>query len=612
MLLEAIDHRSGQAYCYAYDERTVHIRLRTKKDDVDAVHALHGDKYDWERTALETKLYKTGSDQLFDYWQGELVPPHYRLRYAFKLTSGEEVVWLTEKGFGTEKSQDPLTFFDYPFLWPQEVLKPPAWVKEAVFYQIFPDRFANGDPANDPPGVRPWSDSDPGPYDFYGGDLQGVYDRIDYLTSLGVNAIYFTPLFEAATNHKYDTADYKKVDPGFGDTALLKKLVAAFHERGIRVILDAVFNHSGEGFAPFRDVREKGQESPYRDWFHIKEYPLRTEPRPSYHCFAFESHMPKLNTANPEVRNYLLDVAEYWVRECDIDGWRLDVANEVDHEFWREFRKKLKELKPDFYILGEIWHDAMPWLQGDQFDAVMNYPATDAILDYFAMGEIDARELGSRINRLLASYPQQVNEAAFNILGSHDTPRLLTRIPDEAKAKLAVLLQFTLPGTPCIYYGDEIGMQGGPDPDCRKPMQWDAERQNHGLLAFYRMLIELRRTRRALSEGTFRFVYAEKDQLIVLRKNAEEELYICVNNSSREASCHVFEPESAYSDTDAQFGIPPDLERGSRIRPEAEVILGQGSFVRTENGLSAALPPFGWLVASVPLRRFDTGQGDML
>ncbi|GIQ62169.1 hypothetical protein PACILC2_07370 [Paenibacillus cisolokensis] len=218
-----------------------------------------------------------------------------------------------------------------------------------------------------------------------------MIDRLDYLTELGVNAIYFTPVFEATTNHKYDTSDYFRVDPHFGTNETLKTLVRECHARGIRVLLDAVFNHSGRQFAPFVDVIEKGEESLYKDWFHVRKWPLRIEDGvPTYETFAFEPIMPKLNTSNPEVRDYLLKVASYWMDEIGIDGWRLDVANEVDHQFWREFRQTVKKANPDAYILGEIMHDAMPWLQGDQFDAVMNYPFTNTVIDFSLRGKSTA------------------------------------------------------------------------------------------------------------------------------------------------------------------------------------------------------------------------------
>lgn len=577
MLQEAIYHRPGNSYCYSYDNDTIHIRLRAKKGDLQSVTALYGDKYDWDKTVREAAMFIMGSDELFDYWHVEVAPPHKRLRYAFELAAGEQTTWYTEKGFVAEKPADPLTFFDYPFLWSSEVLQPPAWVKDAVFYQIFPDRFANGNPDNDPEQVRPWTVDDPGQHDFYGGDLQGVLDCLDYISELGVNAIYFTPLFEAKTNHKYDTTDYLKVDPQFGDVALLKKLVKACHDRGIRVILDAVFNHCGYWFAPFQDVMKHGEASRYRDWFHIEQFPLVREPRASYRCFAFESHMPKLNTVNPEVKAYLLEVAQYWIRECDIDGWRLDVANEIDHDFWREFRRTCKGLKPDFYILGEIWHDAMPWLRGDQFDAVMNYPATEAILDFFAKGTIDAEQFSYQVNRLLADYPKQVGEATFTILGSHDTPRLLTMAQDERKMQLAALFQFTFLGAPCIYYGDEVGMTGGPDPDCRKPMVWEEEKQNGGLLRFYRELIALRTAYPALRQGSFRFVYASGDHLVIRRQHADEQMYICFNNSEQAGA----------------FSFSLELDDSLLLSPS---MLGDGSFALENNNVTINLPEYGWVV----------------
>ncbi|MCU6712892.1 glycoside hydrolase family 13 protein [Paenibacillus sp. J5C_2022] len=574
MLLEAIYHRSTDSYCYAYDDRTVHIRLRTRKGDLESIKAVYGDKYDWAGTGTEKAMRIIASDELFDYWQAELTPPYGRLRYAFQLIDGEQQLWYTEQGFTTHRPQDPLTFFDYPFIWPSEVLAPPAWVREAVFYQIFTERFANGDVSNDPLGVRSWEEDNPGPHDYYGGDLQGVLDNVDYIQSLGVNAVYFTPLFEAHTNHKYDTADYYRIDRHFGDVSLMKKVVEAFHERGIRVVLDAVFNHSGKAFAPFRDVLDKGRASVYWDWFLMHDDQLAAGDRPNYHCFAFEAHMPKLNTANLKVRDYLLGVARYWIEECDIDGWRLDVANEVDHSFWREFRQSVKSLKPDFYILGEIWHDAMPWLRGDQFDAVMNYPVTEAILQFSAGGEIDAPTLSSRISRILVNYPQQVNEAAFNIIGSHDTPRVLTQTGDARKLMLAALLQFTLPGTPCIYYGDEIGMTGGADPDCRKPMIWDEARQDAELLGFYRRLIEWRKTYETLQAGACEFVYAHHRQLVVCRASASERIYIALNDEDTEqAITFAAEPVASY-----------------------RALGGSGTFRMADSTMTVGLPPFGWIV----------------
>lgn len=532
MLLEAVYHRPKQNWAYAYDGKTLHLRLRTKKDDVATVEAIVGDKYAWEQTITTVPMRILSSDARFDYWETAVLPPFRRLRYAFRLTSGSESILLTDKGFELMLPDNPNTFFDFPYINPIDVFEPPAWVKDAVFYQIFPERFANGDPSLDPANVLPWG-GEPTPYNFFGGDLQGVIDHLDHISALGINAVYFTPLFEATTNHKYDTQDYMKVDPHFGTNEKLKELVDACHARGIRVLLDAVFNHSGKTFPPFVDAQVNGQQSKYADWFYVREWPLQVvNGVPSYETFAFEPLMPKLNTEHPEVKQYLFEVARYWIEEIGIDGWRLDVANEVDHQFWREFRQTVKKVNPEAYILGEIWHDSMMWLQGDQFDAVMNYPFTNAVLDFFAYQTIDAADFANAIGSQLAAYPQQVTEAAFNLLDSHDTPRLLTICGDNTESmKLSSLFQLTYPGTPCIYYGDEVGINGAGDPGCRKCMVWDPAEQNRELLAFYTSAIGLRHKYSALRSADISFVHVgEADGTLVYeRRDGDQRLLIALN-----------------------------------------------------------------------------------
>lgn len=378
---------------------------------------------------------------------------------------------------------------------------------------------------------------------FFGGDLQGVIHHLDHLSELGVTAVYFTPIFSATTNHKYDTEDYMKIDPQFGDMDKLKQLVSLCHERGIRVLLDAVFNHSGKTFAPFIDLQENGEHSRYKDWFYIHKFPIAIENGiPTYDTFAFEPLMPKLNTANEEVKAYLLQVAEYWIKEANIDGWRLDVANEVDHQFWRDFRQVVKKVKPDAYILGEIWHESSTWLQGDQFDAVMNYPFTHAVHDFFVDQICDAQVFANAIGRQLSRYPRQANEVAFNLLDSHDTPRLLSKCGDDKrKMKLAAQFQFTFTGTPCIYYGDEVGLTGGEDPDCRKCMEWDPAKQDQELFAFYQQLIQMRMTYSALRSGKFTFLAAEAGsaKLVYAREDSHNKIIIIMNNSDQAQTIEV-------------------------------------------------------------------------
>lgn len=539
MLLEAIYHQPKRNWAYAYDKDTVRLRLRAKKNDLTEVYAMTGDKYAWENTKKQISLTKFTSDSMFDYYEGEIKPPYHRLKYSFLLKSGDEQIWMSETGFQEDEPDDPGQMFQFPYIHQGAVFTPPEWVKDAVFYQIFPERFANGNPKLNPENVEPWG-GEPTPSNFFGGDLQGVIDHLDYLSELGINAIYFTPIFEATTNHKYDTEDYLRVDRHFGDADTVKRLVKLCHERGIRVLLDAVFNHSGKTFAPFVDVQENGEKSKYKDWFHVHEFPLDVKDGiPTYETFGFEPHMPKLNTENPEVKDYLLKVAEYWIKEVGMDGWRLDVADEVDDAFWRDFRRVVKAANPEAYILGEIWNESSAWLQGDQFDAAMNYPFTDAVNGFFVKNKMNAETFANSIGRQLSRYPLQASEVAFNLLDSHDTPRLVTLCEgDQRKMKLAALFQFTYLGTPCIYYGDEIGLDGDHDPGCRKCMEWDEAKQDRELFTFYQQLIALRHAHPALrSEGHVRFLQArpEGSQLILERQSEDERILVLFNRSEETA-----------------------------------------------------------------------------
>ncbi|AST90561.1 alpha-glycosidase [Sutcliffiella cohnii] len=538
---EAIYHRPKNNFAYAYDEKTLHIRIRTKKDDVNSIQLIHGDPYIWENNewVFETKhMKKSGSDSLFDYWFAEVQPPFKRLRYGFIISSNEETSTLTEKGFFAETPKDSGFYFCFPFLNKRDVFQAPKWVKDTVWYQIFPERFANGDETINPAGTLPWASAEPTPTNFFGGDFEGIIQHINHLVELGVTGIYFTPIFKAHSNHKYDTIDYMEIDPQFGDKETFKRLVDTCHEHGIKVMLDAVFNHSGYYWPPFQDVLKNGEESKYKDWFHIWDFPVVTEPKPNYDAFAFVSSMPKLNTENKEVKEYLLDVGRYWVKEFNIDGWRLDVANEVDHQFWREFRTAVKEVKEDTYILGEIWHDSMPWLQGDQFDAVMNYPFTNATLDYIAKGTTDAEGFANAISNVLHSYPANVNEVSFNLLGSHDTPRILTICNDDKnKLKLLFLFQLSFIGAPCIYYGDEISMTGDQDPGCRKCMPWDKELHDIDMFEHVKKLIHLRKTYKAFgNHGDIHFIEANNDtnHVMYTKMTDEEIIYFIINNSEQE------------------------------------------------------------------------------
>lgn len=572
MNYHALYHRPKQNYAYAYDEKTIHLRVRTAKNDVKTATVRFGDPYHWVSgggggnlnaegavgwISHEIPMKKEASTDLFDFWIAEVSPEFRRMRYAFILEKKNERILYGEKkivDLKKENAEDHLNqlgnFFCFPFLNAIDVMDTPEWVKSTVWYQIFPERFANGDPSLTPENAVEWGSVDPKFNTFYGGDLQGVIDHLDYIQDLGITGLYFCPIFKAPSTHKYDTTDYFDIDPQFGDKETFKKLVQLAHERGIKIMLDAVFNHCGWHFPQWQDVVKNEEKSEYKDWFHIRNFPLIEEEfnpvsQPgglNYDTFAFGAGMPKLNTENPEVIDYLLEVGRYWVREFDIDGWRLDVANEVDHAFWREFRKAVREIKNDVYILGEIWHDSQPWLNGDQFDAVMNYPLGDAILEFIAKGNTKPSEFKIAVNKVFTEYAHTVNEAAFNLLDSHDTSRLLTICGDnKQKALLAYTFQMTQTGSPCIYYGGEIGLDGGADPLCRKCMIWDKDQQDLEMFDYLKKLISIRKSYPAMSSHELQWISVndEQDYVIFKKIYQEEEIYVILNNSKKKQKIKI-------------------------------------------------------------------------
>jgi len=419
----------------------------------------------------------------------------------------------------------------------RETTDRPTWVPDAIFYEIFPERFANGDPHNDPPEIEPWGGT-PTRENFFGGDLQGILDHLDYLEALGITALYLTPFFTAQTNHRYDISDYLSVDPHAGDLDVLRKLVQAAHTRGIRVLFDCVFNHCGAGFPPFVELQEKGAASAYQDWFFVDTYPLHAAP-PTYQTCGGASYLPKLNTANPEVRDYLLKAATYWLREVDMDGWRLDVPWKVPRSFWQEFRTTVKNVKPDAYIVGEIWRDGTEWIQGDTCDGIMNYRLRNHILDYCVWDHMDAEDFDFELRQLAAAYGTTL-PYQMNLLGSHDTPRILTLCENNAaRLSLALTFQFTYTGTPLIYYGDEIGMRGGNDPHCRGTMIWEQTAWNTKILETYRQLIHIRRQHPALRRGKFKVLKIFNAVYAYLRYTEDDAVLVVLNPRAARENFHV-------------------------------------------------------------------------
>lgn len=546
----------------------------------------------------------------------------------------------------------------------------PAWAKEAVWYQIFPERFFNGDKSNDPKPIdleggwpyevpagwqihpwtsdwyklQPWEIKDG--HDFYwnagvrryGGDIQGIIDKLDYLQKLGITAIYLTPMFESPSLHKYDASMYHHIDNNFGPdpdkdrkiwaeenpddpstwkwtTAdqLFLKFVKECHKRGMKVILDGVFNHVGTTFWAFKDVVKNQQKSKYKDWFVIKSWdnPNTQGNEFEYEGWAGVKDLPRFRhdengiVAGP--KEHIHAIIKRWMEpngnaKDGIDGWRLDVAEQVNHNFWKTFRTWVKGINPEAYIVGEIfwddWQkgtmmDATPWLLGDEFDAVMNYRFARALKEFVLNQKTQIGPQGfiDSLNILYKQYPVENNYVMMNLLDSHDVERVSSMIvnPDlwydhdgnpsnnknydvrkptdqeRLKQKLVVGLQFMLPGAPQVYYGDEAGMWGGDDPDCRKPMVWkefkyetetthpfglsrpsDEVKFDENIFKWYQKIISIRNQNKALSLGSVNFNYVDDQNRILgfTREYNGEKIFILLNNSAEKKSISCAKIES--------------------------------------------------------------------
>ena len=519
MNFAAVYHRITPDMCYSPDGNEVVINIRTDRD-VDAVYLVYEDpfihelnrKREWygrrERMTLSREL------RYHVIYTHTVRPEYKRLMYYFELEADGKTYCLYENKL-CEKSGDNDTckqYFKYAWLNPSDIISPPDWVGDTVWYQIMPDRFCRHKDAPADKKFRVWGDmSNPEWNDCYGGTLKGITERLDYLKDLGISGIYMTPIFQSNTNHKYNIFDYTKIDGDFGTEDDLRELVSEAHKRGIRVMLDAVFNHCGHEFPPLLDVCEKGRDSKYFDWFFINTDDFMkddfTTADGRYYTFSFWAPMPKLNTNNPEVVRYFSDLCCYWAREWDIDGIRFDVGDEISHSFVRKLREKVKAVKPDIYLLGEIWMDSLNWLYGDEYDAVMNYPFTGCVNDYWKNERLTAQDFVWSMNACHSLYPEQVNRAMLNFLDTHDTARTA-----ESSKNLGVMLQklvilTTMTGAPCLYYGTEIAMKGVREPFNRAPVPWnEIERGDHdGFIGKIRELLRIRRENPALRDNDIEY-----------------------------------------------------------------------------------------------------------
>ena len=538
----AVFHILDTPYAYGKDKDTLIVRVRVARNDIKKCYIHYKDRYDWENSYRKKEMVIVAETELFTYYQVEVSVFRNRYRYYFEfIDNNDESFEYNERGFVNKNFKyNDMNSFQFPYIAEEDLYEEEKWLQESIIYQIFPDRFCNGDNSKNIEGTLSWGKGKVNTKSMYGGDLRGVIKKLSYLKELGVNLIYLTPVFKSTTNHKYNTRDYFDIDPQFGTINEARELVEKAHNNGIKIIFDAVFNHSGSDFFDFKDLIKNQQKSKYKEWYFIDSWPV-SQAKDKYYTFANGcENMPKLNTNNEEVKEYLLSVGEYWIKEIGIDGWRLDVCDEVGHEFWRAFRKRIKKANKNTIIIGEIMHEANSFLKGDQLDGIMNYPFKNAIIDFFGKNIINAREFLDIMAENRVLYMDSIIRQMWNLIGSHDTKRIYNECEGNInKIKLAIAYQFLYIGVPYIYYGDEIGLDGEDDPDNRKCMIWDEENQNKDLLNFYKMMIKLRKANKELIYGDFEEIYCKDDLLAFKRVLKDTNILVLFNNSDKDEAIEL-------------------------------------------------------------------------
>lgn len=532
---KAILHVADSNYCYAINNNTVEILLRTDKDDkFDEVNVIYGNKYDYYKKQLQAQMKLRFTDENFNYYFLRLQLADVRFVYIFKLTQGQTTVYFCEDGVVENYDFSVAYFnsFQLPYINTVDVIPTVGWLTNAVFYQIFVDRFCCGDDKKDKSYVNlKWGEI-PTPKSFAGGDIAGIISKLDYLQSLGVTALYLTPVFQSKSNHKYDVSNYYRIDPHFGTESQFKTLVQQAHKRGIKVVLDAVFNHCSEDLAQFQDVVRNGRDSEFFDWFIVDGDTVDTE-KGNYEYFGVCKYMPKFNTSCESLQQYLIGVATHWIKNYDIDGWRLDVSDEVSHDFWRKFRTAVKKVKSDAVLLGENWHDAYPYLRGDEYDGIMNYAVTKALMDYFVFDALDSDGLAKRFSALFVRNKRQINYMMLNLLDSHDTHRFFSLVKeDESKLVAALAIIFCHCGSTCIYYGTEVPLSGGHDPDCRRTMDWSVEQTPTAIGKLIKQLALLKKEE-IFATGEINY-YGYDNKFVLERTLGEKTVRLTVSKNSTE------------------------------------------------------------------------------
>ncbi len=535
MNLSAIRHIPMSQDAHGLNPECVVFRLRAGRDDLRQCTLFYADRACRRTPVLfsAARMELAAQDEWFDYFQIILKSPYRRLCYYFELDDGKEKI-LYYGDFPSDcRVDDRSEYYQLPFNHPADIASPPDWLKDAVVYNIFPDSFATARRSISGQAVeRTWKGHVT--RGKLGGTLRGILENLDYIESMGFNCIYLNPIFVAGEYHKYDLLDYYHIDPCFGTDEEFRKMVDHCHRRKIRVIIDGVFNHMSWESPAFEDVVRKGETSRYKDWFYRLEFPVHRpedpEEYPSYECFGYERMMPKTNTCSREVIDFFCDVGRYWVREFRIDGWRLDVASEIDDGFWRSFRRAVREENPDCALIGEIWESAGHWLLGDIFDSAMNYDFRKHCRRFFAEQSIDAAQFDGRVTNMRMRYKLQISYAQLNLLDSHDVSRFFSLCgKDPARMKLAVLFQMTFIGAPSVFYGDERGLSGIREEEYRRRMDWSGE--TDGLFDFYQKAISLRRRYPVLRRGAYRTLCAGQGSGLYgyLRSDGTEGIVVFLN-----------------------------------------------------------------------------------
>lgn len=534
MNTKALLHQSRSYFCFPVSDHEMVVRLRTAKGDAEDVMILFAEnKFEWMTERRKVRMEKRCSTIDFDWYEAKLLlNGDTRLGYVFEIRSEGRRWYYCEEGVDATYEFD-LAFFNYfqfPFLHADDILDEVPWTRGAVAYQIYPDRFAEGTRGKDRAYVNlAWGDM-PYPHSFAGGDLWGVQEKLGYLADLGVTVLYLTSVFASPGGRKNDCADFYQVDPALGGNEALLALTGAAHARGMRVVLDAAFGHCSDRHPFFRDVCEKGRDSEYYPWFYVTGGRVDTNV-PNYRYFASNPAMPKMNTENGAVIDYACAAGAYWLTEYGVDGYRLTAADELSGTFLRRFRQSVKAAKPDALLLGEIWHESHPWLQGDQLDGVTNYGLTKACADFFGTERISEARFADRLVRLFIRNTDAANQMLLNQLDCCDMERFQFRLSENLeRLQSAWALLFFCPGIPCLFYGDEIGLSGGYDPDNCRCFPWDEHKWDYGMHAHLRRLATLRQ-RPALISGSFSADVTKEGLVRVVRTADADRMALYLNRT---------------------------------------------------------------------------------